>query len=79
MNFHSDKIPSVDYKPPITDLFYFAGFNFNTLGPVLWLLFGTLFAFFVLKILKIYYDWGDIMGDFNPLSPYRERPLHLVM
>lgn len=49
---HSDNIPDVNYRPPIKDLFHFFDINWNTLSPVLWLLFGTLFAFFILKILK---------------------------
>jgi len=56
MNLHSDKVPDVNYSPPIQDLFYFFGVNWGTLGPALWLLFGTLFGFFVLKILKVYFE-----------------------
>lgn len=52
MNLHSDKVPDITYKPPIEDLFKFFGINWNTLSPALWVLFGTLFGFFVLKILK---------------------------
>lgn len=52
MNLHSEKIPDITYRPPITDLFTFFGINWDTLAPALWLLFGTLFAFFVLKIVK---------------------------
>lgn len=55
LDLHSDNVPDVGYKPPIGDLFEFAAFNWSTLGPALWLLFGTLFAFFVLKLLKMYY------------------------
>lgn len=55
---HSDNIPDIDYRPPIEDLFRFFGINWDTLSPVLFLLFGTLFAFFVLKILKDLY-WSD--------------------
>lgn len=56
MNLHSDKIPKISYRPEIKDLFLFFGINWDTLWPVLALLFGTLFGFFVLKIMKIYYD-----------------------
>lgn len=49
---HSDKIPDVNYRPPIQDLFRFFGINWDTLSPALWVLFGTLFAFFVAKIIK---------------------------
>jgi len=52
MNLHSENIPEIPYSPDITDLFTFFGINWNTLGPVLWLLFGVLFAFIVLKVLK---------------------------
>jgi len=52
VNLHSDKVPDIGYRPPISDLFMFFGINWNTLGPALWVLFGTLFGFFVLKILK---------------------------
>ena len=52
MNLHSDKVPDITYKPPINDLFTFFGINWATLGPALWVLFGTLFGFFVLKIIK---------------------------
>ena len=58
MDLHSEKIPEVDYSPHISDLFKFFGYNWTTLGPALWLLFGTLFGFFVLYLLKIYYR-GD--------------------
>lgn len=56
MDLHSENIPEIGYSPDITDLFDFFGVNWNTLSPALWLLFGTLFAFFLLKILKIYYN-----------------------
>lgn len=52
MNLHSDKVPDINYRPPINDLFMFFGINWNTLAPVMLLLLGTLFAFFVLKIVK---------------------------
>lgn len=52
MNLHSDKVPDVNYSPPISDLFMFFGINWDTLTPVIVLLLGTLFAFFVLKIVK---------------------------
>lgn len=56
MNLHSDKIPDIGYSPDISKLFMFFGINWDTLGPALWLLFGTLFGFFVLRLLKIYYE-----------------------
>ncbi len=52
MDLHSELVPDVTYKPPIQDLFMFFGINWETLSPALWLLFGTLFGFFVLKMLK---------------------------
>jgi hypothetical protein len=48
----SKNIPDVSYSPDISKLFGFFNMNWSTLGPVLWILFGTLFAFFVLGILK---------------------------
>lgn len=48
----SENIPDVTYRPDINDLFHYFGINWETLSPALWVLFGTLFAFFVLKILK---------------------------
>ena len=56
IDLHSEKIPDVPKTADINDLFMFFGINFNTLGPALWLLFGTLFAFFVLAILKRQYE-----------------------
>lgn len=52
MDLHSEKIPEIPYSPDITDLFMFFGINWETLSPALWLLFGTLFAFFMLWVLK---------------------------
>ena len=52
MDLHSEKVPDIDYSPNIQDLFMFFGINWDTLGPVLWLLFGTLFAFFIIRIVK---------------------------
>lgn len=52
MNLHSDKVPDITYSPPIKDLFMFFGINWSTLTPVILLLLGTLFGFFVLKIVK---------------------------
>lgn len=49
-------VPKIDYRPPISDLFSNFGTNWNTLSPALWLLYGTLFAFFVLGIMKKYYN-----------------------
>lgn len=57
IDLHSEKVPDITYKPDITDLFDFFTINWNTLSPALWLLFGTLFAFFVSGILiKLYRD-----------------------
>lgn len=47
-----DKIPDVSYSPPISDLFANFALNWNTLSPALWLLYGVLAGFFILKILK---------------------------
>lgn len=52
IDLHSEKVPDITYKPPIEDLFMFFGINWNTISPALWVLFGTLFGFFVLKIIK---------------------------
>jgi len=49
---HSDKVPDVTYSPDINKLFYFFGINWETLSPALYVLFGVLFGFFVLKIMK---------------------------
>jgi hypothetical protein len=50
-------IPSVNYSPDINDLFANFYHNWDTLSPALWLLYGTLFAFFLLGVLKKkYYD-----------------------
>lgn len=49
---HSENIPDVTYSPDIHDLFFYFGINWSTLAPALYLLFGVLFGFFVLKILK---------------------------
>lgn len=51
MNLHSDKIPEVNYSPPIQDLFMFFGINWATLSPVIYLLLGTLFGLYVIKLL----------------------------
>lgn len=69
VNLHSDKIPEIGYRPDMSKLFMFFGINWDTLSPVLWLLFGTLFAFFIFKVLKIYYFWN---GGFEwfPLSTW---------
>lgn len=49
-------IPTVDYKPPISDLFANFFYNWDTLSPAINLLIGILFAFFLLrKIKEIYY------------------------
>lgn len=53
---HSENIPEVTYSPPISDLFNFFKINWETLSPALWLLYGVLFAFFVLGIIKKYQD-----------------------
>lgn len=54
----SPNIPDVEYSPNINDLFHYFGINWETLSPALWVLYGVLFAFFVLAILKKIY-WSD--------------------
>lgn len=55
INLHSDKVPNVTYRPPIGDLFDFFEFNWKTLSPALWVLYGILIGFFILGILvKVY-------------------------
>jgi hypothetical protein len=49
---HSDNVPSVDYSPPIKDLFYYFHINWDTLFPVIAVLGGIGIGFFFLKILK---------------------------
>lgn len=51
----SKNIPDVKYSPDITDLFHYFGINWSTLSPALWVLFGVLAGFFILKILKDVY------------------------
>lgn len=51
-----DKIPDVNYSPPISDLFANFAHNWNTLSPALWLLFGVLAGYFILKIVKRVYS-----------------------
>lgn len=51
----SPNIPDIPFKldsGKMNDLFANFTLNWTTLSPVLWLLFGTLFGFFVLKLLK---------------------------
>ncbi len=55
LDLHSDKVPDVTYRPPISDLFAYFSFNWSTLWPALALLFGVLFAFFAIKIFREYY------------------------
>jgi hypothetical protein len=55
---NSPNIPEVTYSPDINDLFHYFGVNWDTLSPALWLLYGVLFAFAVLAILKHFYS-GD--------------------
>lgn len=52
MDLHSELVPDITYSPPIADLFLFVGINWDTLLPVLGLLCGTLFGFFILKRVK---------------------------
>lgn len=52
---HSDKIPDVPTNIStleMTDLFQNFALNWSTLSSVLFLLFGTLFGFYVLKRVK---------------------------
>jgi hypothetical protein len=53
INLKSDNVPDVDYSPPMGDLFGFFSFNWQTLSPVVWLLGGVFFGFFVIKLLLI--------------------------
>lgn len=48
----SNGIPSINYSPDITELFRNFAHNWSTLSPALWLLYGTLAAFFLLGLLK---------------------------
>lgn len=48
---HSDNIPDVSYRPDIGNLFEYFAINWETLSPALWVLFGILFGFFVLRIV----------------------------
>ncbi|MFU1973151.1 hypothetical protein [Bacillus pumilus] len=50
-----NNIPDVKYSPPISDLFANFALNWHTLSPALWVLFGTLTGFYILKILKRVY------------------------
>ncbi|MFH5781822.1 hypothetical protein [Heyndrickxia oleronia] len=57
---HSENIPDIPFKVSdgkMGDIFRNFAFNWDTLSPALWLLFGTLFGFFILKLLK------DRFGD----------------
>lgn len=42
---------NVSYRPPIEDLFANFALNWSTLSPVLYLLFGTLTAFFFIGLV----------------------------
>lgn len=53
---NSPNIPDVKYSPDINDLFSFFKFNWETLSPALWLLYGVLFAFFIAGIIKKLYE-----------------------
>ncbi len=48
---HSKNIPDVNYSPDINDLFHYFGINWNTLSPVIFLLVGLGFGFFILKLV----------------------------
>lgn len=57
---HSDRVPEIPYSPPIEDIFANLDFNFNTLQPVLSLLFGILYAFYVaVRLKKIFFSSID--------------------
>lgn len=45
----SENMPNIPFSPPIGDLFANFGHNWNTLMPVLVVLFGIIFATFVIK------------------------------
>lgn len=45
-------IPEINYSPPIRDLFANFKYNWETLSPVIFLLLGVLFAFFLLRKIK---------------------------
>jgi hypothetical protein len=45
----SPDMPQIPYSPPIEDLLSNFAHNWHTLGPVLWVLFGTLFGTFLVK------------------------------
>lgn len=52
---HSPNIPSIPFQvtdSKMHDIFANFALNWNTLSPVLWLLFGTLFGLFCLKLIK---------------------------
>lgn len=56
----SPNIPNIPFKVTdgkMVDIFRNFGVNWETLSPVLFLLFGTLFAFFVIRKLKNHF--GD--------------------
>lgn len=54
---HSDKIPNINVEHDITDLFFYFGINWNTIAPAIYIILGTAFGYYVLKILKnIYID-----------------------
>ena len=47
----SEHIPDISYRPDITDIFRNFAYNWDTLSPVLFLLFGVLAGFFFLAIV----------------------------
>lgn len=47
----SNKVPEINYSPPIKDLFGFFAFNWNTLTPAISLLLGIFVAFYIAKLL----------------------------
>lgn len=49
---HSDLMPQINYSPPISDLFANLQFNMSTLSPALVILFGILFAGYLIKKIK---------------------------
>jgi hypothetical protein len=54
---HSDNIPNVRTDTyNMSDLFHYFGMNWDTLSPALYVLYGVLFAFFLLAILKRFYN-----------------------
>lgn len=52
MDLFSDKVPSVNYSPDISNLFDFFTYNWLHLWPAVALLLGVLFGTFIIRIVK---------------------------